>query len=59
MLEKINSTNNLKKRDHFNGDKAFQSQDKRDEECIWSGVAHEGTRVMDLPVEEKVFKSFT
>lgn len=28
----------------MNGNKAFQSQEKRDEECIWSGVAHEGAK---------------
>lgn len=59
---KINSTNNLKKerlRGHLNGNKTLQSQEKRDEECIWSGVAYEGAGVMYLPVVEEVFRLFT
>lgn len=32
---------------------------KRDEECIWSGVAHEGAGVTCLPVVEEEFESFT
>lgn len=46
-----------KKSGHFNGNEAFQSQTKRDEECIWSGVSHEGAGVMYLPVLEE-FKYF-
>lgn len=45
------------KSEHLNGNKTFQSQEKRDEECIWSGVSHEAAGVMYLPVFEE-FKPF-
>lgn len=56
---KINSTNNLKKESVSMETRLSKVGRKRDEECIWSGVAHEGAAVMCLPVVKEVFDLFT